>query len=182
MNKLTAVLLFCVMFVFSAGLRAQDEQLTYPVDKDTQLLSYNEVVQQPGTADELYIRAIEWLNTYYKNPADVCKIRNRESGVIEIAHRFEIYNEVDGARLIAEIVRYSLKIEFKPGRYRYVISELERKQSSRYPVERWLDKSDKTYSPMFEGYLKQMDTQIKDLIVSLKEGMQPPIIKVEEKW
>lgn len=182
MNKLTALLLFCVMFVFSAGLRAQDEQITFPVDKDTQLLSYNEVVQQPGTADELYIRAIEWLNTYYKNPADVCKIRNRESGVIEIAHRFEIYNEVDGARLIAEIVRYSLKIEFKPGRYRYVISELERKQASRYPVERWLDKSDKTYSPLFEDYLKQMDTQIKELIVSLKEGMQPPIIKVEEKW
>jgi hypothetical protein len=49
-------------------------------------------------------------------------------------------------------------------------------------VERWLDKSDKTYSPMFEDYLRQMDSQIKELIVSLKAGMQPPVIKVEEKW
>jgi hypothetical protein len=163
-------------------LKAQEEKITYPIDRDTQLINYQEVVQQPGTADELYIRAIEWLNTYYKNPADVCKVRNRESGVIEIGHRLEIYNEADGARLISEIVRYNLKMEFKPGRYRYTVSDLERKQASRYPVERWLDKSDKTYSPMFEDYLRQMDSQIKELIVSLKAGMQPPVIKVEEKW
>jgi len=182
MNKL-----FCVTILFLIGfglnsIKAQEEKISYPVDKDTQLISYQEVIQQPGTADELYIRAIEWLNSYYKNPADVCRVRNRESGVIEIGHRFEIHNEVDGARLIAEIVRYNLKLEFKPGRYRYTISDLERKQASRYPVERWLDKSDPTYSPKFEDYLRQMDGQIKELIASLKEGMQPPVIKVEEKW
>jgi hypothetical protein len=174
-----------MLFLMGIGLntlKAQEEKITYPIDRDTQLINYQEVVQQPGTADELYIRAIEWLNTYYKNPADVCKVRNRESGVIEIGHRLEIYNEADGARLISEIVRYNLKMEFKPGRYRYTVSDLERKQASRYPVERWLDKSDKTYSPMFEDYLRQMDSQIKELIVSLKAGMQPPVIKVEEKW
>ena len=174
--------MFFLLGISLNSLNAQEETITYPVDNDTQLINYQDVIQQSGTADELYIRAIEWLNTYYKNPADVCKVRNRESGVIEIGHRFEIHNEADGAKLIAEIVRYNLKLEFKPGRYRYTISDLERKQASRYPVERWLDKSDKTYSPLFEGYLRQMDTQIKELIASLKEGMQPPVIKVEEKW
>ncbi|MDY0342685.1 MAG: DUF4468 domain-containing protein [Lentimicrobium sp.] len=182
MNKLFSLTMLFLMGIGLNTLKAQEEKITYPIDRDTQLINYQEVVQQPGTADELYIRAIEWLNTYYKNPADVCKVRNRESGVIEIGHRLEIYNEADGARLISEIVRYNLKMEFKPGRYRYTVSDLERKQASRYPVERWLDKSDKTYSPMFEDYLRQMDSQIKELIVSLKAGMQPPVIKVEEKW
>lgn len=163
-------------------MRAQQEETTFPIDKDTQLINYQDVVQQAGTADELYIRAIEWMNTYYKNPADVSRVRDRENGVLEIAHRLEIYNEADGARLIAEIIRYNLKLEFKPGRYRYTITNFERKQTSKYPVERWLDPNDKTYSPKFGGYLQQMDTQIKELIASLKEGMEPPVVKVEEKW
>jgi len=177
-----AVLAIFGLVMGSLGLSAQEMQSMMPLDKDTQLISYQEVVSEPGTADVLYVRCIEWINTQYKNPADVCKVRNRESAVIEIQHRFEIFNSSSGSKLLAGIVNYDLKIEFKPGRYRYTISDLTLRQSSRFPIERWFDKSDPMYSPIWEDYLQQVDTQIKELIANLKQGMAPPVVKHEEKW
>ena len=156
--------------------------MVLPVDKDTQLISYQDVIPMSGTADELYIRAIEWVNTLFKNPGEACRIRNRESGVIEIVHRFEILNDADGTKLIAGIVTYNLKIEFKPGRYRYVLSNLILKQATRFPIERWMDKEEQMYSPLWDTYLTQVNKQAAELIDSLKAGMEPPVVKEEEKW
>jgi hypothetical protein len=158
------------------------ESMALPIDNDTQLINYQDVVQLAGTADELYVRAIEWINTQYNNPADACRIRNRESAVIEIAHRFEILNDEEGDKLIAGIVNYTLKLEFKPGRYRYTLSDLILKQSTRFPIERWLNKEDSMYSPLWDSYLIQVNKQAKALIDSLKAGMEPQVIKQEEKW
>lgn len=154
----------------------------YPVDPETGLLTYQEVVQQNGTQDELYIRGIEWLNSHYKNPADVCKVRNRESGVIELLHRIEVFNTQDGANVLAGMVNYVLKIEFKAGRYRYTLTNLTFRQASRFPVERWLNKADPLYSPVWDSYIRQVDTKAKEVVNSLKEGMQPEVVKPEEKW
>lgn len=182
MKYSASAILLIVLAIAGLASRAQQTVGGYPVDKDTQLITYQEVVQEPGTPDELYIRCIEWINTQYKNPADVCKVRNRESAVIEILHRFELINTEGDAKLNAGIVNYNLKLEFKPGRYRYTITDLTLRQSSRFPVERWFDKSDKMYSPLWDDYLKQLDTQIKSLIESLKAGMAPVVVKPEEKW
>lgn len=179
-RKISAAFTFFVLVALFSN--AQDNTTQYPIDKDTQLITYQEVVTQSGTADELYIRAIEWINTKYKNPADVCRVRNRESGVIEILHRFEIINDEENNKLIAGIVNYTLKIEFKPGRYRYTLSDLTLRQSSRFPIEKWMDKTDKMYSPLWDSYLKQVNRQSLELVESLKAGMQPPVIKEEEKW
>jgi hypothetical protein len=153
-----------------------------PVDAKTGLIAYQEVVPENGSQDELYIRAIEWINANYKNPADVSRVRNRESGVIELLHRFEIFDEKDGTKVLAGTVNYTLSLEFKPGRYRYTISELTLRQASRFPAEKWLDKSDPAYKPEWDSYLQQVDAQTKELIASLKEGMHPEKVQPEDKW
>lgn len=173
--------LAAVLFTaFSAG--AQDVRSMIPVDKDTQVITYQDVVQQAGTADELYIRCIEWINTEYKNPADVCRVRNRESGVIEIRHRMEYFNDVKDTKVVAGKINYVLKLEFKPGRYRYTVTDMTLQHASRVPVEKWMDKEDTEYSPLWDSYLEQINTQVVELIERLKTGMEPPVIKVEEKW
>ncbi|MHC1778280.1 MAG: DUF4468 domain-containing protein [Lentimicrobium sp.] len=183
MKTYPAYLLFLVFLVSGLVVSAQDEnKINFPIDKDSGLISYQEVVQEPGTADELYIRCIEWINTSYKNPADVCRIRNRESAVIEILHRFELYNMDGEAKVQAGIVNYLLKLEFKPGRYRYTVTDLTLRQASRFPIERWFDKTDSLYSPLWDSYLEQVDTQVKQLISNLKGGMAPVAVKQEEKW
>ena len=46
-----------------------------------------------------------------------------------------------------------------------------------FPLERWLDKADPQYTPKCEEYLSQVDTQIKEIIASLKKGMLPKVVK-----
>ena len=182
MKKSLSLILLIALVVSGNIAYGQETEINYPIDKDTQLVTYQEVVQESGTGDELYVRCVEWINTQYKNPADVCKVRNRESAVIEISHRFELTNMEGDAKLNAGIVNYLLKLEFKPGRYRYTITDMTLRQSSRFPIERWFDKSDKMYSPLWDGYLVQVDTQVKKLIENLKVGMAPVVVKPEEKW
>lgn len=165
------------------ALLAQEGVPAMPVNPETNLITYQEVIKVDGLQKDLFNRAIEWINVNYKNPADVTKVRNPESGLIEIFHRFNL-DRIDekGNKIAAGIVVYILRLDMKDGRYRYTITDMSLKQSSRYPIERWLDKTDKAYNPNYELYLGQLDKQVKVLIESLKNGMQPGIQKKKDVW
>ncbi|HLN52199.1 MAG TPA: DUF4468 domain-containing protein [Lentimicrobium sp.] len=173
------ILLIAIIAPFFA---LSQETVILPIDPDTKMATYQEVVQEKGTADELYIRGIEWINSFYKNPADVTRVRNRESGVIELLHRFEIYNMDGDVKVQSGFVNYSLKLEFKPGRYRYTVDDINWRQATKFPVEKWLNKADPYYSPLWDSYIQQVDTNVKEIIANLKKGMQPVEMKPEEKW
>jgi len=181
--KIPVLILLASAIIYSGSdLRAQNGTSKMPVDPDTKLITYKEVVTTTGTPAELYNRAIAWVNKQYKNPADATKVRDPSSGVIEIIHRFEITQKVQGVTLMAEVVDYSLKLELKEGRYRYIITNFNAKDVSRQPVERWLNKNDQSYIPAWDDYLKQVDDLTHKLIESLKLGMQPPAAKKPDTW
>lgn len=161
---------------------AQEAGFTIPIDPDTKLITYKEVVTVPGTPSELFNRAIEWINKQYKNPTDATKVRNPATGLIEIIHRIEITKEDKGVTRTAGIIDYSMKIELKDGRYRYTITNFNLRDASRQPIEKWLDKTDKLYQPVWESYLKQIDEASRKIIESLKSGMQPPAPKKVDEW
>ena len=103
-------------------LKAQTPNATMPVDPDTKLITYKEVVTTTGKPADLYIRAIAWVNKQYKNPADATKVRDPETGLIEITHRFEITQVEKGTtRLLRNRI---------PGRSQYDRLLLLRKDSS----------------------------------------------------
>lgn len=158
------------------------EAVQMPVDADTKLITYKEVVTVPGTPAELFNRAIEWVNKQYKNPADATKVRNPATGIIDIIHRIELVKDDKGLSRPAGIIDYSLKIELKEGRYRYTITSFNLKDASRQPIERWMDKKDKAYIPEWDDYLKQVNEFTLKLIESLKAGMQPPVVKKADEW
>ena len=161
---------------------AQDQVTKIPVDPETKLIAYKDVVTVTGTSAELYNRAIEWINTQYKNPADATKVRDQASGVIEIVHRIELTKIEKGATLVAGRVDYSMKLEMKEGRFRYTITNFNVKDVSRQPLERYMDKQDKAYTPACDDYLKQVDDFTLKMIESLKQGMQPPAAKKPDTW
>lgn len=163
-------------------LSAQEAGPVLPVNPETKLITYQEVVKVEGSQKELFNRAIAWINVNYKNPSDVTKVRNPENGLIEIFHRFDLHRIDQGTKIDACIVVYTLRLELKDGRYRYKLSDMSMKQSSRYPIERWLDKTDKAYNPNYQLYLSQVDADVKVLIESLKKGMLPGIPKKEDTW
>jgi hypothetical protein len=155
-----------------------------PVDEETGLIVYQEVVQQEGTKAELFNRAGEWLHQFYANPVHVTKVRDAASGLIKGKHSYNLIQlDKDGNKLDAGTVLYSFKIECKDDRYRWTVDELFLKRSSRFPLERWLDTSDPSYNPAWADYLQQFDTFVwEEFAASLKEAMLPKVEKVEEEW
>lgn len=175
-------LLVSALICCGSGLYGQNTAPKMPFDPETKLITYQEVVTTSGTPLELYNRAIEWINKQYKNPADATKVRNPSSGLIEIIHRIELSRKEKGVTVGSGIVDYSMKLEMKDGRFRYTITNFNLKDVSRQPVERWMDKDDKSYSPLWDDYLKQVDAFTLNLIESLKQGMQPPAPKQPDVW
>jgi hypothetical protein len=171
-----------VFTMIAAGSRAQEVTPKMPVDEETKLITYKEVVTVEGTKRELFNRAIEWIGKNYKNPADVTKVREPETGLIELVHRIELSFDDQGVTRAGGIVDYTLRIELKDGRYRYTFTNFNLKQVSRVPIEKWLDKTDKAYSPNWEHYLFQVDKATQEIIESLKKGMMPPVKKKVDQW
>jgi hypothetical protein len=171
-----------VLLLGRLNVRAQEPTTKMPVDPDTKLITYKEVITVAGAPSELFNRAIEWTNKQFKNPVDATKVRDQASGVIEIVHRIEITRIEQGATLLAGRVDYSMKLELKEGRFRYTITNFNMKDMSRQPLERYMDKKDQSYTPAWDDYLKQVDDYTRKMIESLKQGMQPPAAKKPDTW
>lgn len=157
------------------------QKAAVPVDEDTKLITYKEVVQQEGDKDKLYKTAISWVNANYKNPNEVTSIREPENGKLVLNHRFKIINvDKKGLKTDAGVINYTLKLEFKPGKYRYVFTDFTLQATSKFPLERWLDKNDPQYTPACDVWLYQVDTTVNGIIKSLKKGMVPKVVKTDE--
>lgn len=171
-----------VLMLSATSLKAQDKAPVMPVDPETKLITYKEVVTVEGTRSELFNRAIEWVNKQYKNPVDATKVRDQASGVIEIIHRIELTKVDQGVTLLAGTVDYSMKLELKDGRYRYTITNFTNKAVSRQPIEKWMNKEDSSYLPVYENYLKQVNDSMLNLIAGLKKAMLAPAAKKPDTW
>jgi hypothetical protein len=180
MNRLTLLLALLSFGIFSGSI-AQSSKL--PVDEETGKITYKDVVKVEGSKEDLFNRSISWINSFYKNPLDVTRERNFANGVVKGLHRIKIKNTgKDGTKTDAGTVQYEFTLQFKDGRYRYILTDFVLKRSSKIPVEKWLNKKDPQYNPNWQSYLKQIDDFAQKWIESLKKGMQPPVEKVEEDW
>ncbi|HKR04873.1 MAG TPA: DUF4468 domain-containing protein, partial [Bacteroidia bacterium] len=135
---------FISLLMLSASIPAIAQDSTYkmPVNTETKLISYNKVVPVDSIdKNELYQRALNWANTFYKNPTDVIREKDPAAGKIVCKHRFKITNppRKDGFVKDAGLVIYTLSLQFKDGRYKYDLTEINWKTISYYPIEKWMD-------------------------------------------
>jgi len=152
-----------------------------PVDPDSKMIMYREVVSEQGNPGYLYDKAIEWFRAYYVNPISVFTVQDRVNGKVEGTGRLKIYYfDNAGTRIDGGQVQYNIKMEFKENRYRYTLTDFLLKSASRYPLEKWLNKSDPAYNPQWESYLYQVDTTMQRLITTMKAGMKPTVKKTDE--
>lgn len=172
------IFFFGSLFLLTSGIiQAQQNQAAapkMPVDEKSGLITYSVVIEVKGqTAAELYRRALKWAGTFYKNPSDVIRERDSTNGKIVCKARFKIMNPPDKKGIITDAgnVMYSLRIQFKEGRYRYELSEINWKQPSYYPCERWMDRSSPTFSPAFDHYLLQTDQHATSVLKNLEKAM-----------
>lgn len=177
----------CFFAILSVGfLNAQTATKSapkMPLDDGTKLVTYKAVTDIPVTgAGELQNRAFAWANGYYKNPADVIRERDTTGGKMTCKARVKIMNEPDKKGVITEagLIEYTLKLEFKENKYRYILSDINWKQKSYFPIERWMDTSAPGYQPGYTYYLQQTDELMKQVIKELDKGMKQPTSKIKK--
>jgi hypothetical protein len=180
-NKL--IFLFLGVILCYINLSSQTISSGLPIDDATKLITYQEVVQEIGTKESFFNSAIGWINEYYPNPVDVTKTRDPQTGKIEGLHRFKIKNtDAEDNQTDAGVIQYEFTLEFKEGRYRYTMTNFVFRQTSRIPVEKWMDKKDPQYNPNWGRYLQQVDEFAKSWIESLKAGMNPKPAAKDDQW
>jgi hypothetical protein len=174
---LLGAVLFSAMF--------SQAQNTPPVDDESKLISYKKVTEVSGvTKAELYNRAYTWANTFYKNPANVIREKNAEEGKLVIKARYKIFDQPDKKTKVAADagdVMYTLTIECKEGKFRYILSSFNWQQVSAFPAEKWMDTKNQYYKPDWVGYLTQTDEMAKKLTADLEKAViTAPKVKKDE--
>lgn len=183
-NKIAGIIFFSLAFNF---LFAQNEKPPrMPIDDETKLITYSKVVETPDVnRGDLYDRAFAWLSVYYKNPADVLREKDRDAGTMLIKARFKISNPYDKKNEVATAagdVQYSLKLEFKEGKFRYTLTEINWKQQSYFAIEKWMDKTNQYYSPNWDYYLKQTDNNCKKIVADLEKAITTTKTVKKDEW
>lgn len=106
-----------------------------PLDSSTHKFTYTGVVEVPGaTKEEIYLRAHSWFVSYYKNADAVIQLQDKEAGRIIGKGRFGVVWQMG----IERLVRHTVQIDIKEGRFRYSISNFMVYFSSFYdefPIE-----------------------------------------------
>ena len=59
----------------------------------------------------------------------------------------------------------------RKARFRYFITDMNWKQASYYPVERWQDTTAQSYRKVYDYYLEQADSTVHTIIDNLKSFM-----------
>lgn len=185
MKKITFLL--CAMVIAFGAFAQKTSKQTLPVpdlpiSEQTNLVTYQDVVKQEGTPQVLFDRAMVWAKKFYKNTNEVIKSSDREKGVIEMRSSVRIFSkQKDGTMLPKNIVYYNFKLECRDNRYRYTITNFNEKATSAAPIENWFKTDSPYWSPSQYEWLNQVDSQVKELINSLEEGMLP-VEEVKDEW
>ncbi len=176
-------LILSIAVFLGISVWSQDMKPIIPIDLETKKIKFQEVVDEPGTKDDLFKKCIYWLNDFYKDPVRVTSIRDAVTGKIEGHHRFRIYYwDEDSIKQIGGMINYKFVIVFKPDKYRYTITELILKSQTNLPIEKWLDKSDPAYNKQWDSYLEQIAEFVENWSESLKQKMRPEPEKVKDDW
>ena len=175
MNKIILISLLWFVSSFSMFTYAQDVP-KFTINSESKIVEYSEVVESQGNSNELFNRAIEWLNSFYKNPQSATRIRDQINGKIEILYKFnpngtspdETYGSIE----------YTLQINLKDGKYKYLITNIHPTKGGVKDISFWANaKNQKT-----DLILIQSDKFFKDLIAKLKEKMQNKSQKKSDNW
>jgi hypothetical protein len=152
------------------------------IDENTKLVTYKEVVNQKGSSEELYERAVKWANKYFSNPSVVIQKADKIGNVLVCLPSVKISTLANDGKtaVMAGIVYYTLTIEARENRYRYTIAEIHKREQTQYPIEKWLDTTKPEWTPARYDHLHQIDEAIKKLIADLEEGMQPEKVIIDE--
>ncbi|HQW00039.1 MAG TPA: hypothetical protein PLZ91_06925, partial [Bacteroidia bacterium] len=89
----------------------------------------------------------------------------------------------NGVKSDGGVTQYTITVAAKEGRFKYEITEVNWKQLSVYPAERWMDTKSTSYAPVYNEYLQQLDKTALEVIASLKKAVtEAKAVKNKDNW
>jgi hypothetical protein len=181
------IILFAVLFFAPLSSGAQEKQDTtldgiVPLDAEGKITWQGVTEVKNAGKDSLYVKAIAWINKQFPNPSSVTTTRSPETGMLEGSYSIRLTDDHKGTRVPSQTVTYKFKLEFREGRFRYTFTEFNLKATSRFPLERWLDKNGPYYDPKNRDYLLQIKAHMEELIKSLTDFMTKPTPSSNDEW
>jgi hypothetical protein len=96
-----------------------------PVDPQTHLITYQGVVEVPGVSKaDLYTRAYTWVANAYHSANSVIQMQDKEAGQLVAKGLTRITVRSLGMNVDGGVIRHTLTIYVKDGRYKYVLTNL----------------------------------------------------------
>lgn len=176
------ILLISISNIF--GQKEEFKEPTLPMDSSTKQITYVKVINVNASKDSLYKKGKAWFYAYYKNPTGVIKKEDAQNGQIMGKHQIKVLNPADkkGVQTMRGIVQYTVTTQFKDNKVRMVINEINLKETSYTPVEKWLDKTTAAFTTKNYYYLEQIDNEMKATIKNFEDFMTKPQIGKKEDW
>ena len=168
------------IYSFVEGVKYADE-MEFPVDSISQLITYTEVFKFPGyTKEKLFLKAKTWAAQQYVSVRDVIQYEDKKEGIMILKGYFIVSHKI-GSWFFGfydqSQVHSLLKIEFKEERakitltgfaFRWIVNTSN--QTIRYeePIENFYPtgtyrKKNKEYEK-YNDYFKQIDSRAKKMI------------------
>ncbi|MGM0613044.1 MAG: DUF4468 domain-containing protein [Bacteroidota bacterium] len=184
MKKCFVITIFLFALASNISLAQEKDSLNFPVDENSGKIKYQEVVEAEGKSVKLFYRAITWMNNHWDNARGMIKKQDKANGILKAHVRFDIkkYTEAGDLEERAGRLGYVLKMEFKDGRFRYTITDLQLLRKSKYPLERWIDPENTYYDQRDEEMLQIIADEIQEVIKSMKEGMKKEKEQKDDDW
>jgi len=188
--KMKALMFLLITVVAMPAMAQKTKELPYPpipVDEKTKLITYEGVGKVDGvSAKDLYAKAIEWVKTYHKNPTEKLRKQDEANGEIEIFARFPIYAyDKKGVKTTsnAGLIQYTMTLQFKDGRYKYTVTNLNLKSQSYQPIDSWFtDKENDTNADNHAYQLADIDIEINAMIKDMLHKVAAKEDKKGDDW
>jgi hypothetical protein len=145
---------------------------TYPRDATTGLIDYTEVVTVENASQaELYKRGKIWLASAFKSAKDVVQAEDKDAGFIIAKGVSQIVIKSVGMGTPQNLF-YTLKINYKDGRYKYELTEfyITSQSGGSLPIERFVFPEYKAFAKINAQYGPQVADVAQRIIEGLKAG------------
>ncbi|MFN9496592.1 MAG: DUF4468 domain-containing protein [Bacteroidota bacterium] len=155
-----------------------------PISNDTKIVSYTSVIELAGISkDELFLRAQNFYKSNYKNSSQVIQSADAATGKIEGKAQFTTEKILkNGVKAQADMIKYSINLMLKDGKYKYEITNINIQAASYKPIETYFSETDPLRDEHW-GTLNQADEYFNNLVGLIKEAMEKPSsVTKSEDW
>lgn len=181
MRRIIWVFLAITMFNYSTAQEATVAIPDFPTEEETGKIHYERVIQTPGKASELFAKAEDWVEEFYKNGTSA--VHEKKEGEIVLKPRFRVMgSDEEGNPYPGPTIQYTASLKFKDGRFKLDITRIIKRAASYYGVERMIEDAEESGKQRDVDFLVQIDDYFLDLIDNLEEYMTTSQEEKKEAW